>query len=163
MFERLQTTIKAIKRQLLESEDIRKLLYNDSNDSLNLPTPKKEDVNKYITTHPIYEFEDKEDYTQHGMINIFMADSEPDDENNSTSSVIRINVVYNTAKWELIDGSSRPLLIADKIIELVNNKKFSVSNPISYINIQELILSKKLVGYALLFDFTDGNSELENF
>lgn len=163
MFERIQTTIKAIKRQLLNDEVIRKLLYNDSNNALNLPTPQNKDVAKYITTYPIYEFEDKEDYTQHGMINIFMADSEPNDEDNSIAAMIRINVVYNTDKWELIDGDCRPLVIADRIVELIDKKKLSVSNPVEYTNIQELIISKKLVGYALLFDITDGNSELENF
>ena len=163
MFERIQTTIKAIKRQLLSDEVIRKLLYNDSNNALNLLTPEEKNVAKYITTYPIYEFENKEDYTQHGMINIFMTDSNPDDEDNSVAAIIRITVVYNTDKWELVNGDCRPLAIADRRITLLNNKKLSVSNPVAYNNIQELIISKQLVGYALLFDLTDGNSELENF
>ena len=162
MFERIQTSLKAIKRQLLSDEVIRKLLYNDSNNALNLPTPQQKDVEKYITNHPIYEFENKQEYNQHGMINVFMTDSEPD-EDNIISTIIRINVVYNVDKWELIDGSCRPLAIADRIIELIDNKKLSISNPISYASIQELILSKQLVGYTLLFDFIDGDSDLENF
>ena len=163
MFERIQTTIKAIKRQLLKDDIICKVLYNDSNDALNLPTPEEKNVVQYITTYPIYEFENKEDYTQHGMINIFMADSDPSDEDNSITAVIRVNIVYNTDKWELINGDCRPLAIADRVIHLLDKKKLSVSNPVEYANIQELIISKKLVGYALLFDIIDGNSELENF
>lgn len=163
MFEQVQTTIKAIKRQLLNDKVIRQLLYNDSNNALNLLAPTEKDVAKYITTFPIYEFENKEDYTQHGMINIFMADSDPNEEDVSINALIRINVVYNTDKWELVDGSCRPLAIADRIIGIINNKKLNISNPIVYNSIQELILSKQLVGYALLFDIVDGNSELENF
>lgn len=163
MFKRLQTTLKGIKRVLLEDEQIRKLLYNDSNNALNLDTPAKESVSKYITTYPIYEFEGRDDYTQQGMINCFISDSEPDDDIKVTDSILRINVVYNTEKWELVDGSCRLLSLCERIIELVDNKKFSISNPISYNSLTELILSKKLVGYALLFNLTDGNSELENF
>lgn len=163
MFERIQTTIKAIKRRLLNDEEVRKLLYNSSNNALNLSTPSEKDVAKYITTYPIYEFENKEDYTQQGMINIFMTDSDPSDEDNSILAVVRINVVYNTDKWELVDGSCRPLAIADRIIEIINNAKLTVSNPVEYASIQELIISKKLVGYTLLFNLTDGNSDLENF
>ena len=163
MFERINTTIKAIRRQLLNDDELRKLLYNDSNNALDLPTPDIKDVEKYITTHPIYEFENKEDYTQHGMINVFMANSEPDDEQVSVSAVIRINAVYNTDKWTLKDGSCRMLKILDRIIALINKKKLSVSNPVEYNNSDELILSKKLTGYALLFYITDGDAELENF
>ena len=163
MFKRLQTTLKGIKRVLLEDEQIRKLLYNDSNNALGLAAPAKEQVSKYITTHPIYEFEGRDDYTQQGMINCFISDSEPDDEIKVTDSILRINVVFNVDKWELIDGSCRVLTLCERIIELVDNKKFSISNPISYNSLTELILSKKLVGYALLFNLTDGNSELENF
>lgn len=163
MFELVQDTIKAIKRKLLNDKVIRQLLYNDSNNALNLQIPTEKEVAKYITTYPIYDFENKDNYTQHGMVNIFMTESEPNDEDKSILATVRINVVYNTDKWELVDGSCRPLAIADRIIDILDNAKLSVSNPIEYSNIQDLIISKKLVGYALLFTITDGNSDLENF
>jgi hypothetical protein len=104
-----------------------------------------------------------EDYKQQGMINIFMADSDPSDEDSSISAMIRVNIVYNTDKWELIDGDCRTLALADRVIASLDKKKLTVSNPVEYVNTQELIISKQLVGYALLFDIVDGNSELENF
>lgn len=163
MFERIDSTIRAIRRQLLNDEELRKLLYNDSNNALDIDAPSIKDVEKYITNHPIYEFENKEDYTQHGMINIFMSNSEPDDEQVSVSAVIRINVVYNCDKWTLKDGSCRVLKMLDRIIALIDNKKLNVSNPVEYNTSDELILSKQLTGYALLFYITDGSAELENF
>ena len=163
MFERIQTTIKAIKRQLLADDVIRKLLYNDSNNALQLPAPAEKDVAKYITTYPIYQFENKNDYTQHGMINVLMSDSGKSEDESSIDAVVRINVVYNTDKWELINGDCRVLALADRIVSLLDNKKLSVSNPIEYISIEELIINKQLVGYALLFDLVDGNGDLENF
>jgi hypothetical protein len=163
MFERVRTTIKAMKRQLLKDEELRKLLYNDSNNALELSTPEEKLVAKYITTYPIYEFENKEDYKQQGMINIFMSDSDPSDEDSSISAMIRVNIVYNTDKWELIDGDCRTLALADRVIASLDKKKLTVSNPVEYVSTQELIISKQLVGYALLFDIVDGNSELEKF
>lgn len=163
MFERINLTIKAIRRQLLNDAELRQLLYNDSNNALDIDVPPVKDVEKYITTHPVYSFDHNEDYTQHGMINIFMSSSEPDDEQVSIGAIIRINVVYNVDKWTLIDGDCRVLKIMDRIIELINNKKLSVSNPVEYNSSDELILSKQLVGYALLFYVTDGSAELENF
>ena len=116
MFERVQTTIKAIRRHLLGDEVIRKLLYNDNNNALNEPDPGEKNVAKYITNYPIYDFENKEDYTQHGMVNVFMADSDPSEDDNSIAAVVKINVVYNTDKWTLINDDCRPLAIADRII-----------------------------------------------
>lgn len=163
MFERINLTIKAIRRQLLNDEELRQLLYNDSNNALDIDVPPVKDVEKYITTHPVYSFDHNEDYTQHGMINIYMTTSEPDEEQASIGAVIRINAVYNTDKWTLANGDCRMLKIIDRIIALIDNKKLSVSNPVEYNNSDELILSKQLVGYALLFYITDGSAELENF
>jgi DNA-binding transcriptional regulator/RsmH inhibitor MraZ len=97
------------------------------------------------------------------MINIVFSDGEPDDEANMLDGVVQVNVVYNTDKWELVDNKIRTLELADKVIELLNNKKFSVSNKIEFTSMQQLILSKQLVGYALLFAISDGNSNLEKF
>lgn len=163
MFERVDSTIKAIRRQLLEDESIRKLLFHNSNNALQLSAPDKKDVEKYITTCPIYSFEGKDDYTQQGMINLFMSDSNPDGEQVGINGVIRCNVVYNTDKWTLVDGSCRLLKIIDRIIALTDKRKFSISNAVEYVNAQELILSKQLVGYALLFEIYDGDSNLQNF
>jgi DNA-binding transcriptional regulator/RsmH inhibitor MraZ len=79
------------------------------------------------------------------------------------NGIIQINVVYNVDKWELVDNKIRTLELANKVIELLNNTKFSVSNKLNFTNLQQLILSKQLVGYALLFSINDGNSNLEKF
>ena len=57
----------------------------------------------------------------------------------------------------------RSLAICDRIIDLINNKKFSISNPLSFNSIEELIITKQLVGYALIFDITDGNGDIEKY
>jgi hypothetical protein len=128
-----------------------------------METPTIKSAEKYITLRPVFQFENTDDYAQNGMINIILSDGQPDDDINIFEGVIQINVVYNTDKWELIDNKIRTIELADKVIELLDNKKFSISNKIEFTNLQQLILSKQLIGYALLFTVNDGNSNLEKF
>jgi len=163
MFELLEKTLTEIKSVLLNDELVRKLVYNNSNNCLNMDTPTKDVVKKYITLHPIYQFENTEPYEQQGMINIYMATNAIDNGYTTSSGVIQINVVFNVDKWDLIDNKIRPIELINRVVQLVNNKKFSISNQLIYTNTQPLVLSKQLIGYALLFDYVDGNSNLNNF
>lgn len=163
MFELLQKTLYEIKSTLLNDELVRKLIYNDSNNCLNMEPPTKDVVKQYITLHPIYQFENTKCYEQQGMINIFVYGNTANDGYVTTSGALQINIVFNIDKWELVDGKIRPLELADRIVRLVDNKKFSISNQLKYASTQPLVLSKQLVGYALLFNYVDGNSELNNF
>ena len=163
MLTRIQATLAGIKTVLLNNETIRKLLYIDSNNCLNMDAPTRKMAEKYITLKPIYQFENIDDYSQNSMINIFLADGEPNAEINEFNGVVQVNIVTNIDKWDLVDDKIRPLELANKVIELLNNKKFSVSNTLEFNNIQQLILTKQVVGYALLFSIDDGNSNLEKF
>lgn len=163
MLNRIESTIAAIKRALLNDETIRKLMFNDSNNALQLSTPTVQQVDEYITTYPIFEFETQQNFEKNGMINIYIIDGYPNKDHLAVDATVQINVVFNRDKWMLVDNKIRPLQVANKIIQLVDNKKFTTSNPATLSRMQQLILNKKLVGYALLFDFTDGNSDLNNF
>ena len=165
MYRNIQKTLFAIRSVLLNSEIVKKLLYNDSNAALDMPAPKSEDVKDYITLQPIYEFgnDSNKKYEQNGMVNIVLEQNQPNEEDNSLIGIIRINVVFNVDKWELINDKIRPIELSNKIIELLDNKKFSISNPLSFSSMQPLILTKQLTGYALLFDMIDGSSNLENY
>lgn len=163
MLEKIETSLAAIKNCLLNDEKIRKLVYNDSNNALNLETPDRDKVNKYITLRPIYQFENMQDFTQNTMVNIYLTSGDTLDEEVGISGIIQISIVVNIDKWELLDNKIRPISLADRIIKLVNNKKFTMSNSLSLQSIDQLIISKQLVGYALLFDIVDGSGDLDKF
>ena len=163
MFERIEKLPGEVKTKLLNNEIIRKLMINDSNNALNMATPPKEKVVDYITTHPVYQIENKENYQQNGMINVYVTTGEPDDEELITYGVLRVNIAYNVDKWDLVDNKCRPMSIANEVIKLVNNHKFSISNKVEFASLDELIVSKQLVGYTLLFNITDGSGVLDNF
>lgn len=163
MLSRIESSLAAIKTRLLEDEDIRKLLFYDSNDALVNEAPKKESVKEYITLRPIYQFENKENYNQNSMINIYMTQATPGDDLPIVDSILQINVVCNIDNWELVNDKIRPIQIANKIIKLVNNRKFTTSNKLVFSTLTDLIISKTVCGYALLFELTDGSGEQQKF
>ena len=160
MFERVEQMLQDARQLLLNDVVVRKLLYHDSNNALNMADVDQSAVEKYITNYPIYQFENKADYTQNAMVNVFLADTGLDDEQITLQGVLRINIVVYVDKWELIGGRCRPLALADRIIMLLNNENLGLSNPITFDSFQELLVSKKLVGYALLFNIADGVTEI---
>lgn len=163
MLDNIQSALFEIKRVLLGDEEIRKLLYNDSNDALNLDTPSTEDVDDYISLYPIYEFNTEAGYNHNCGISINVSVIDPTDEVVQMIASLTINVVVNTNKWILTGNKIRPLAIADRIIELLENKKFSASSTLSFDGMTNLIMTKRISGYALSFTMTDGTANIEKF
>ena len=163
MLTRVEKLPGEVKTLLLNNKIVRQLLGNDSNAPLSIEAPPKEKINDYIITHPIYQFENKDNYQQHGMINTYVTSASPDDEELSIYGILRVNIVFNVDKWDLVDNKCRPMSIANEVIKLVNNHKFSISNKVEFASLDELIVSKQLVGYTLLFNITDGSGDLDNF
>ena len=163
MLDNIQSALFEIKRVLLEDEEIRKLLYNDSNDALNLDTPSTEDVDDYISLYPIYEFNTEAGYNHNCGINIVVPVIDPTDEVVQVIASLTINVVVNSNKWILTGNKIRPLAIADRIIELLENKKFSASSTLSFDGMTNLIMTKRISGYALSFTMNDGTANIEKF
>ena len=161
MFERIESSLAAIKSVLLNDEIVRKLVYNDSNNALNIAAPNPDEANKYITLRPIYQFENMADFSQNGMVNIFFDNGSPAVDDNALTGVIQVNVVFNIDKWELVNNKIRPIVLSDRIIKLLDGRKFTISNPLEFNSIQQLIISKQLVGYALLFDIVDGSGDID--
>lgn len=164
MLDNIQSALFEIKRVLLEDEEIRKLLYNDSNDALNLDIPSTEDVDDYISLYPVYEFNTESGGYNHNCgISINVSVIDPTDEVVQMIASLTINVVVNTNKWILTENKIRPLAIADRIVELLENKKFSASSTLSFDGMTNLIMTKRISGYALSFTMTDGTANIEKF
>lgn len=163
MLERIELTLAAIRTKLLKDEKIRKLLFHDSNNALEMLAPQENQIQNYITLKPVFEFENKNDYNQNTIVNIYTTQIIPTDDVKSCTGVVQINVACNSDVWELLDNKIRPLQICNKIIQLVHGQKFNVSNKLVLDSISDLIINKKMIGYALLFEITDGSGEDNNF
>ena len=161
MFERCEKTLFEIRATLLGSEKVRKLLYNDSPFALSLQAPTMEQVGQYIVTNPIFDMVETPEYDHNTVINIELDTLENNDT--SVDGILRINVVCNAAVWTLDGSSIRPIQIADEVVRLLHNKKFSVADKLIFAQIIPLIINKKMIGYTLMFDISDGNGEIINY
>lgn len=163
MLERIESTMAAMRTKLLADEKIKKLLFFDSNNALFCTLPEDINLDKYITLRPVYEFENKKEYDQNSMINIYMTQASPYEDVEKVAGVLQVNVICNVDIWELVDNKIRPLQLVDRIVKLVNGHKFTASNKIVLNTISDLIVSKTMVGYALLFEITDGSGKTDKF
>ena len=77
--------------------------------------------------------------------------------------MLRVNIVVKTDKWVLENNQIRPLELVNRAIRILDNSKFSTSNKLEFDSFVQLIVSKKLVGYSMLFSIIDGNGELNKF
>nr|DAJ82914.1 MAG TPA: hypothetical protein [Caudoviricetes sp.] len=158
MFERIERTINEVRETLVADNDIRKLVYHDSNNALSMLPPDPAEVQKYIVTCPIFDMCETEGYDRNTMIQVELDST--DSEDGYLDGVLRINIVTNREKWNLVGGKIRPLQIANRVVDLVNGCKFSCSNELIFTNIVPLLINKKITGYALLFNIQDGSNEI---
>lgn len=156
MFERIEKTINEVRNTLIGDNDIRKLVYNDSNNALQLPSPTVNQVQKYIVTCPIFDLCETDEYNKNTLIQVEL--DETDNAEGYLNGVLRVNIVCNREKWNLIEAKIRPLQITNRVIDLLDGNKFSCSNELHFDNLTPLIINKKITGYALLFQIRDGNN-----
>ena len=97
------------------------------------------------------------------MVNIYTTEIAPVDDTKAIVGVVQINIVCNQDVWELDDDKIRPLCIVDRIIQLFDGCKFTVSNKVEFSSLTDLVINKKVFGYALLFTLTDGSEENDKF
>lgn len=161
MFERCEKTLFEIRAKLLNSEKIRKLLYNDSPYALSLQAPTVEQVDKYVVTNPVFDMVETPGFDQNTIIQIELDTVE--DNETSIDGILRINIVCNSAVWTLDENCIRPIQITDEIIRLIDNVKFSVADKLYFAQLVPLIINKKMTGYTLMFNISDGNGMIKNY
>lgn len=152
---RLNDTFKSIKTKILLNENIRNLLYYDVLSEENEEVPVRVAA-EHVFIQPVIDVE--EPFNKKNYITITMPDG--DKSNNKMDYVVRLIVMCDKTSWN-IDGDCRPLLIAQEIINELDGEKFKLSNPLVFSNIVETVTNKNVYGYSLLFDITDGISDID--
>ncbi len=94
MLELVQKTLYEIRNTLKQDEVLRKLLYNDSNNALQMVSPDPAQIEKYITIYPIYEFQNKNDLAQNALINVLFNNGTAG-EDVQLDGVLQVNIVVN--------------------------------------------------------------------
>jgi hypothetical protein len=63
--------------------------------------------------------------------------------------------------WNL-NGDIRPLLISQEIINIFENFKLELSNTMNFNSLVETVTNEDVYGYSVLFEISDGISDLDD-
>lgn len=150
---RVNNTLKRIKTTILLNDEVRKLLWY-SNETTAIPTV--EQVADHVFLQPVISVETTEPFNKKNYITLTIPEGTK--ASNKMEYTLRIIVMSDKSDWN-IDGDIRPLLIAQNIINDLNNVKFDFSNPLCFDSIVETVTSKDVCGYSILFNVVDGVSD----
>lgn len=152
------------KTAILSDVDIRKMLYYDSPDALSREAPSIETVSSYIFNAPLVE-SGIEDFGRNTYIMIDLAridtDTEDEDPSKDIIAVFAITPVTTFTNWMLDDNKIRILEMTTRIINKIDNHKFSPSGKAYIPNIERTIISKQLFGYYIRVVITDNQVQEE--
>jgi len=142
---------------LAQDETIKKLLIIDTADALIQSVPEKSlnDLleEHYISMEPPVENR-IEDYQRNTFISILVDSIMPASEENTRATII----LYVSTNMDhiLLEGNKNRLLeLGDKIINLLQNKKFSSAGQMNFSSMSHLMLSEFHSAYRLSFIMTD--------
>lgn len=159
----LQKNMFAVKNILLNDEDIRKLLYYDTKNALELEAPSKEDLEVetdtelgYITLFPIME-KGIVEYNRNTFIQITVPtlDVDIDDNDGNLFFGMLITVVTDFKHYMLDNQKIRLLEIVNRVINDIDNQKLNSAGKLEVLKVDEIIFDNYVYGYGIKVMFTD--------
>lgn len=162
IFENIQKAIFEIKHLIKETPEIRKLIFHDVSNALDLQKPTYEEIEEYVVVSPIFDATEPP-FDKNTIITIAIKKAQYDEEAIIVHSLIQISVLTRNTLWKLNDNKVRPLEIADLIIQKINNRKLKTSHKILFSHIELSVLNENINGYTLTFLMEEGSGLDEKF
>ena len=149
-----------IKNALLNSEDLRKLVFYNTPNALDEVAPTITEAGQSIYIKPIiYIYADSPEFGLSTFISIGLIESIILD--GSISSSIKISVACDRQIWEMDNNRVRPLAILSEISKL-DNLKLGAAGKLTFRIVKEVYFNNDLVGYTALFDIDDEKGDVVN-
>ena len=113
----------------------------------------------YIKIEPKIPFGENEEVKSYILITFdnFVPNSQND---YYRDCIIEIDIICNTEYWDVGNFRVRPLQIAGYIDGILNNAKLSGIGTLQFVSCNELVLSKDLSGYCLMYSAIHGVDDL---
>lgn len=161
MFENFEKLFYQIKNKLLDSPDLKKLVFYNTKDALNRAEPILAEASASIYIKPvIYVYEDSPEIGISSFISIGLIEAQVLEA--SVEASIKISVACDREVWELDNNRVRPLAILTEIEKQLNKQKFDTAGQLILRIIKEVYYNNELVGYAALFDIIDEQGDVVN-
>lgn len=160
MFTNYEKIFYEIKNALLNSEDLRKLVFYNTPNALDEVAPTIMEAGQSIYIKPIiYIYADSPEFGLSTFISIGLIESIILD--GSISSSIKISVACDRQIWEMDNNRVRPLAILSEISKL-DNLKLGAAGKLTFRIVKEVYFNNDLVGYTALFDIDDEKGDVVN-
>lgn len=160
---RVESTLNQIKADLLLNENIRKLLVLDN---MAGSAPTVETVKDFIFLQPVVDTDTDGIFNKSVYISITTAEDSLDNENiNEMDHIISISIMVEKHKYLYTNGTDtfiRVYHLAQEVLNTINGKKYSCTNPVEFNSMVETITNKNVTGFTMLFYTTDGISEIDD-
>lgn len=162
MVDNFERMLFEIKNELLQDENIRRLLYYNDADALSKAAPSVETVKDYVNTKSLVALADET--LSEGLSN-FISLSVPEIEFNDVEEValIKISIAVSTDCWELKDNKIRPLQILARVKSRLKNIKFHAVGTLVFDTATLTYYNKQLSGYTLVVGAIDESNKATEF
>lgn len=162
IFDLLGRAVFEIRSLIENSAEVRKMVYYDQANALEQAPPTIEDTREHFTVSPVFDIT-KAPYDKNTLVSISLYSAKNNDDSQLIPGAIRINVLTQSDLWELSNNKIRPLEIANHIVAILNNRKISSSQKLSFLDIELAILDENVNGYTITFFIGEGSGLNEQF
>lgn len=167
MFLNFEKIFYQIKTTLLNSADLKKLVFYNTADALTRAEPTIAEASQTIYIKPvIYVYDDSPEYGISSFISIGLIESIILE--GSIRASIKVSVACDRQVWEITDPNDssklrvRPLAILSEIANVLDGAKFESAGKLYLRVIKEVYFNNDLVGYTALFDINEEKGDVVN-
>lgn len=158
MFSNFEKVFYQIKNTLLNSSDLRKLVFYNTPDALDKVAPTIAEAAESIYIKPvIFVYEDSPEFGLSTFISIGLIEGLILD--GSITASIKISVACDRKIWEMNNNRVRPLAILSEIAVL-DNLKLETSGKLVFRVFKEVYFNNDLVGFTALFDIYEEKGDV---
>lgn len=158
---RVEKTIQEIKRRLLLNEEIRKLLYYESEALVDgVAVPSIQLVENNIFTQPVVNVTTEPPFDKKIFIAISLSASGFKNIN-EVDHAIKIAVMCHSSNWVYGNGRVRVLHLIQEVINELDSEKFACAEILEYEQLLQTVVNEDITGYSIIFSVADGVGELD--
>lgn len=161
MFTNFETIFYQIKNTLLNSADLKKLVFYNTADALTRAEPTYAEAEPSIYIKPIiYVYDDSPEFGISSFISIGLVEAAILDT--SIMASLKISVACDRKVWELANDRVRPIAILSEIANNIDGLKIETAGRLTLRIFKEVYFSNELVGYTALFDIDEEKGSVVN-
>lgn len=159
MFANFEKLFYQIKNTLLNSADLKRLVFYNTADALTRAEPSYSEAEPSIYIKPIiYIYQDSPEigissFISIGLIEAIILDG-------SIRSSIKVSIACDRQVWELNDYRIRPLAILSEVSDLLDNMKSEIAGRLTLRVVKEVYFNNEIVGYTALFDIDEEKGDV---